>query len=52
MKVLFVLLIVLVLIGCLIFIVFPPSRGRIPDLLDEEGNRLEESIAENTIFAS
>lgn len=46
MKVLFVLLIVLMLIGCLIFIVFPPSRGRIPDLLDEEGNSLEESIAE------
>lgn len=45
-KVLFVLLIILMLIGCLVFIVFPPSRGELPALLDEEGNVLDGSITE------
>lgn len=46
MKVLCVLFIVLVLLLCLLFVIIPPSRGIIPMLLDENGNKLEGSIAE------
>ena len=45
-KVLFVLLIILAILGGMVYIIFPPSRGHIPALTDENGNRLEGSIAE------
>lgn len=45
-KVVFGLLIVLAVVACII--IFPPSRGRIPALFDENGNKLEESISEKS----
>ena len=46
MKALIILLIILIILISSVLIVFPPSRGRIPALLDENGNKLEGSIAE------
>jgi len=45
-KALIILLIVLIILVSFVFIVFPPSRGIIPALLDENNNKLEGSIAE------
>lgn len=46
MKALIILLIILIILISSVLIIFPPSRGRIPALLDENGNKLGESIAE------
>lgn len=45
-NVVFILLIVLVILICLVFILLPPSKGQLPALLDENGDKLENSIAE------
>lgn len=38
--------IALLILTCIIAIAFPPSRGRIPALLDEDGHRIEGAIAQ------
>ena len=46
MKLLFALLIILVILAGFIMVLFPPSRGEITALSDENGNKLEGVIAE------
>ncbi|MDO4188236.1 MAG: alpha/beta hydrolase [Lachnospiraceae bacterium] len=46
MKLVFLLIIILAILMCFVFIIFPPSKGKIPAFKDENGNKLENSIAE------